>query len=144
MKAVRKHVREKWILLYVERWLKAPFQWSDGRTEPRTAGTPQGGVISPLLANLFMHYTFDRWIQTNYPYCPFKRYADDTVVHCETEAQARFVLDKIQERMQECRLELHPVKTKIVYCNPYMYLVYLNATTFINSGYTYYVNSSKR
>ena len=137
MKAVRKHVQKKWILLYIERWLKAPFQWIDGRTEPRTAGTPQGGVISPVLANLFMHYTFDRWMQTNYSYCPFERYADDTVVHCESEAQARFILDKIQERMQQCRLELHPIKTKIVYCKDKDRQGGFGNTEFDFLGYTF-------
>lgn len=115
MKAVKKHVSERWILLYIERWLKTPFQSKDGLTL-RTAGTPQGGVISPVLSNLFMHYAFDIWMQRNYPNCPFERYADDTVVHCKTEKQAKFILGAINRRMDECRLQLHPVKTKIVYC----------------------------
>ena len=116
MKAVRLHVNERWNLLYIERWLRAPFEDSNHMQIERTAGTPQGGVISPVLANLFMHYAFDKWMQINYPYCPFERYADDTVVHCKTEAQANFILDKIRKRMKECKLELHPEKTKIVYC----------------------------
>lgn len=115
MKAVRKHTKEAWILLYVERWLKTPFS-RNGEMQARKAGTPQGGVISPLLANLFMHYTFDEWMKRKYPYCPFERYADDTVIHCKTEAQAKFILDKVRERMKEHKLELHPIKTKIVYC----------------------------
>lgn len=115
MRAVRRHVNEAWITLYIERWLKAPFS-RNGEIIPRIAGTPQGGVISPVLANLFMHYVFDEWMKRNYPYCPFERYADDTVIHCKSEAQARFILDKVRERMGACRLELHPEKTKIVYC----------------------------
>ena len=116
MKAVRRHVQEPWILLYIERWLKAPFALEEGTEEPRKAGTPQGGVISPLLANLFMHYVFDEWMKREYPYCPFERYADDIVIHCKSEAQAEFILDKVKERMEQCKLELHPQKTKIVYC----------------------------
>ena len=82
----------------------------------RTAGTPQGGVISPLLANIFMHHAFDDWLARNFPCLQFERYADDAIVHCMSEAQARYVLDALGERMKQCGLELHPVKTKIVYC----------------------------
>ncbi len=116
MKAVRKHTEEKWILLYVERWLKAPAQLADGTQVLREKGTPQGGVISPLLANLFMHYTFDEWMKRNYPNNPFERYADDVVVHCNTEEEAKKLLEAIRERLKQCKLELHPDKTKIVYC----------------------------
>jgi RNA-directed DNA polymerase len=115
MKAVRKHVKERWILLYIERWLKAPFQTETGEIIPRTAGTPQGGVISPILANLFMHYAFDLWMAINHKN-PFERYADDTLVHCRTEQEARQLLAHIDKRLKDCRLELHPIKTKIVYC----------------------------
>ncbi len=116
MLAVRKHTEETWVLLYVERWLKAPVQLMDGTIEERTRGTPQGGVISPLLANLFLHYTFDHWMQSNYPSNPFERYADDSVVHCDSKAQAMALKSAIAERMEQCGLELHPQKTKIVYC----------------------------
>ena len=116
MKAVRRHTSEKWILLYIERWLKAPAQAVDGTITPRDRGTPQGGVISTLLANLFMHYAFDEWMRRNNPNNPFERYADDVVVHCSTEKEAKELLDAIGSRIQECKLELHPVKTKIVYC----------------------------
>jgi RNA-directed DNA polymerase len=116
MKAVRKHTDKKWILLYVERWLKAPSQQPEGTLVQRDKGTPQGGVISPLLANLFLHYVFDEWMKRNHPDCPFERYADDVVVHCNTEAQAQKLLGEIRKRMAECKLELHPDKTKIVYC----------------------------
>lgn len=116
MKAVRRHTSEKWILLYIERWLKAPAQAADGTITPRDRGTPQGGVISTLLANLFMHYAFDKWMLIHYPNNPFERYADDVVIHCNTEMEAKELLEAVGKRMQECKLELHPVKTKIIYC----------------------------
>jgi RNA-directed DNA polymerase len=114
--AVRKHAPEPWIVLYIERWLKAPRQEEDGRLVPREKGTPQGGVISPLLANLFLHYALDRWLAENYPQVPFERYADDAIVHCRTERQAQEMRKAIAERLRSCGLELHPEKTKIVYC----------------------------
>lgn len=116
MKAVKHHTQEKWILLYVERWLKAPMILKEGTVVKREKGTPQGGVISPLLANLFMHYVFDKWIEREYPGCPFVRYADDMVIHCETERQAKELRVALEQRLAECNLELHPEKTKIVYC----------------------------
>ena len=116
MRAIRKHTEDKWVLLYVERWLKAPVQLMNGEVEERTMGTPQGGVISPLLANLFLHYSFDYWMQGNYPLNPFERYADDVVAHCRTEAEAMQLKTEIAKRMEQCGLELHPEKTKIVYC----------------------------
>lgn len=116
MRAVRKHAKDSWVLLYVKRWLKAPVQIMDGEIEERTMGTPQGGVISPLLANLFLHYAFDYWMQSSHPSNPFERYADDIVVHCETEAEAVKLKSEIAKRMERCGLELHPEKTKIVYC----------------------------
>jgi group II intron reverse transcriptase/maturase len=116
MKAVDMHVEEGWIKLYILRWLKAPFVNENGEIVERTSGTPQGGVISPLLANLFMHYAFDVWIKENFPNCPFERYADDGVVHCKTEREAMDVLNRLNQRMKECKLELHPDKTRIIYC----------------------------
>jgi len=116
MKAVRKHTDESWILLYIERWLKAPVRFPDGSQKMSDTGTPQGGVISPLLANLFLHYTFDIWMSRNYPVNPFERYADDVVVHCKTLVEAEHLKSAITTRMRECKLELHPEKTKIVYC----------------------------
>jgi RNA-directed DNA polymerase len=116
MRAVRKHTDSKWVVLYIERWLKAPVQMADGTLCSREKGTPQGGVISPLLANLFLHYAFDMWIQKNYPHIPFERFADDVVCHCTSEAQAKSVQAAIERRFAQCRLELHPQKTKIVYC----------------------------
>ena len=104
------------MVLYIERWLKAPVQEEDGQLVPREKGTPQGGVISPLLANLFLHYAFDRWLAAHYPQVPFERFADDVIVHCRTEKQAQEVGKAIAARLQDCGLELHPEKTKIVYC----------------------------
>ena len=116
LRAVKKHATEKWVLLYVERWLKAPAQEEDGQLVPREKGTPQGGVISPLLSNLFLHYAFDRWMAEKYPQAPFERFADDAIVHCRTEAEAQEIWAAITARLKECGLELHPEKTKIVYC----------------------------
>ena len=116
MKTVRWHTKERWLLLYVERWLKAPFQKDDGTLVARTKGTPQGGVASPVLANLFLHYVFDLWMKRNYPLLPFCRYADDGIVHCRTESEAQSLKKALEERFKECKLELHPVKTRIVYC----------------------------
>ena len=116
MKAVRKHTEENWILLYIERWLKTPVQLSDGTIEESVKGTPQGGVISPLLANLFLHYAFDAWMGRSYPTNPFERYADDVVVHCRTQVEAEHLKAAISDRLKECKLELNPEKTKIVYC----------------------------
>ncbi len=116
MRAVRKHTDCKWILLYIERWLKAPVQMEDGTLVNRVKGTPQGGVASPLLANLFLHYAFDEWMRRKYPSIPFERYADDIIVHCRSERQAEWIKSEIEGRLLECKLELHPEKTKIVYC----------------------------
>ncbi|MDA8119281.1 MAG: group II intron reverse transcriptase/maturase [Gammaproteobacteria bacterium] len=116
MKAVTHHVKDRWMLLYIERWLKAPFMAADGTCIPRDQGTPQGGVVSPLLMNLFMHYTFDTWMRRHFPHNPFARYADDAVIHCRTESEAREVLQAIDLRLRACRLTLHPEKSKIVYC----------------------------
>jgi RNA-directed DNA polymerase len=116
MRAVRKHTDCKWILLYIERWLKAPVRCEDGTLQQRDTGTPQGGVVSPLLANIFLHHAFDAWMAKEYSYIPFERYADDIVAHCNTKNQAHFMLGKIVERLKACKLEVHPDKTEIVYC----------------------------
>jgi RNA-directed DNA polymerase len=115
-RAVAHHTDSPWIRLYIARWLRAPVQKPDGTVEQRTRGTPQGGVVSPLLANLFLHYAFDYWMQRTFPSIPFERYADDAIVHCRSERQARMVLDAIRRRFEQCGLELHPTKTRIVYC----------------------------
>jgi RNA-directed DNA polymerase len=116
MKAVSSHIREGWILLYIERWLTAPFETTDGERLPRERGTPQGGVVSPIMMNLFMHYTFDAWMKRVNPSCPFVRYADDAVVHCRTRKQAEEVMRSIALRLADCGLTMHPEKSKVVYC----------------------------
>ena len=115
LRAVRKHVKCKWALIYIERWLKAPME-QDGIRKERTLGTPQGGVISPILSNLFLHYTFDLWMKRTHPDLPWCRYADDGLVHCRTEQEAEALKAELRARLAECHLELHPTKTKIVYC----------------------------
>lgn len=116
IRALRKHCQIPWVLLYVERWLKAPMETTEGVLTERAAGTPQGGVISPLLANLFLHYAFDRWVSENLRVVPFCRYADDGVLHCKSKVQAEVVMEKIRARFHQCGLELHPEKTQIIYC----------------------------
>ena len=116
MKALRHHCKNRWVLLYVERWLKAPLQGSDGELVARSSGTPQGGVVSPLLANLFLHYVFDAWVRRTMPRVPFCRYADDGLLHCKSKKQAEYVMNRIRDRLQECGLEIHPLKSRIVYC----------------------------
>jgi group II intron reverse transcriptase/maturase len=116
LRALRCHTDCKWVLLYVERWLKAPVQLEDGSLEARDKGTPQGGVVSPLLSNLFLHYVFDQWMQKHYPEIPFERYADDGICHCKTLAQAQELRAALERRFAECHLELHPQKTRVVYC----------------------------
>ncbi len=116
MKAVRTHIKDRWVLLYIERWLKAPFEAEFGVSVLREKGTPQGGVVSPILMNLFMHYAFDAWMQKSHPRCPFARYADDAVVHCRSQAAAERLLAEIDERLAHCKLQMHPQKSKVVYC----------------------------
>ncbi len=116
MKAVRKHTDEKWVLLPIERWLKAPVKMTDGTQKHPEKGTRQWGVISPLLANLFLHYAFDQWMVRENPTISFERYADDAVCHCVSRAQAEKLQQVLNERMNSVGLELHPEKTKIVYC----------------------------
>lgn len=137
MKAVEKHVEEKWVKLYIERWLVAPFETSEGDIIERKSGTPQGGVISPVLANLFMHYAFDVWMKTNYPDCPFERYADDAIVHCKTLGKTERVLKSLEIRMDEIGLELHPEKTRIAYCKDEDRKEDYPRTEFEFLGYTY-------
>jgi len=137
MKAVRHHVKSKWALLYIERWLQAPTLSTDNILQPRTVGTPQGGVISPLLMNLFMHYAFDVWISKTSPKCPFARYADDAVVHCHSRAQAEFLLNAIGKRLKQCKLTLHPTKSKIVYCRDSNRQLVYPLTQFTFLGFTF-------
>jgi group II intron reverse transcriptase/maturase len=116
LRAVRRHTDCKWVLLYVERWLKAPASMPDGTLVNREKGTPQGAVVSPVLANLFLHYAFDRWMKEHHPDIPFERYADDVICHCRSEAQACALREALEARLAACKLQLHPQKTKIVYC----------------------------
>jgi RNA-directed DNA polymerase len=137
MRAVRMHCQNPWVLLYVERWLKAPMETADGQRIERTRGTPQGGVVSPLLANLFLHYAFDRWVARHLRSVRFCRYADDGVVHCKSLVQAQLVLSKIAERFRQCGLELHPDKTRIVYCRDINRPATYPTTQFTFLGYTF-------
>jgi len=116
MRAVEKHIKCDWILLYIKRWLTAPMQLEDGTRIERSKGTPQGGVVSPVLANLFLHYGFDAWMAREHPDLPWCRYADDGLVHCRTQSEAEALKAKLAARLAECHLEMHPDKTKIVYC----------------------------
>ena len=116
MKALKKHTDNKWILLYVQRWLTAPLQTEEGKLIERNKGVPQGGVVSPILSNLFLHYVFDKWMERNFPEMKWCRYADDGLVHCKTYKDAQEVKAKLEQRFNECKLELHPIKTKIIYC----------------------------
>lgn len=116
MKAVKKHTSNPWLLLYIERWMTAPVQQADGSVVARTRGVPQGGVISPVLSNLFMHYAFDVWMSREHPDSPWCRYADDGLAHCRTQREAEQLKVALENRLHECGLEMHPVKTKIVYC----------------------------
>lgn len=116
LRAVRKHVTCAWALLYIERWLTVPMQQEDGTRVERTRGTPQGGVVSPILANLFMHYAFDAWMARTFPNLPWCRYADDGLVHCRSEKEACALRDALATRLAACGLEMHPTKTKVVYC----------------------------
>lgn len=116
LKALKHHCKIKWVLLYVERWLKAPMQMEDGLLLTRVKGTPQGGIISPILANLFLHYAFDAWVRRELPNMPFCRYADDGLLHCVSHSQAKYAFSRISQRFKECGLEIHPDKSRIVYC----------------------------
>jgi RNA-directed DNA polymerase len=137
LKAVAHHTDERWVLLYIERWLKAPVQMPDGTLVAREKGTPQGSPISPLLANLFMHYAFDHWMDREHPGCPFERYADDIVAHCDTEAQAHELRAAIADRLGALGLELHPDKTRVVYCKDATRRAEAEHTSFDFLGYTF-------
>ena len=120
MKGLERHVDEHWVLLYVKRWLEAPVLECSGHLRVKEgSGTPQGGVISPLLANLFLHYVLDQWLSTYHPEVSFVRYADDVIIHCKSEEQAKSVLKSVRERLKDCKLKLHDGKTQIVHCQDY-------------------------
>jgi hypothetical protein len=137
VKAVEAHTDAPWVLLYVQRWLAALLQQPDGTLTARHRGTPQGSAVSPVLANLFMHYAFDMWLTRTHPEVVFERYADDAVVHCTSEAQARHVLAGIAGRMTQVGLTLHPDKTGIVYCKDNNRPARFERTAFTFLGYTF-------
>ena len=137
MKALRHHCDCRWVLLYVERWLKAPLQQRDGSLTARDKGTPQGGVVSPILANLFLHYAFDAWVRRRMPRIPFCRYADDGLLHCKSRRQAEYVMRAISKRFRECGLEIHPDKSCIVYCKDVNRQEEYPRISFTFLGYTF-------
>ena len=137
MKAVELHTDEKWLKLYIRRWLKTPFATKEGILTERKSGTPQGGVISPVLANIFLHYAFDVWMERNYPIAPFAIYADDAIIHCKSEKEAKEIKEALNQRMKQCKLELHPDKTRIVYCKDEDRTEDYPITQFDFLGYTY-------
>ena len=144
VKAVEAHTDAPWALLYVRRWLMAPLQLPDGTLVQRDRGTPQGSALSPVLANLFMHYAFDAWLAREYPGVWFERYADDAVVHCVTERQAREVLAALGDRMEQVGLRLHPAKTKIVYCKDSVRRASYEHTSFTFLGFTFRPRGMRR
>jgi group II intron reverse transcriptase/maturase len=137
IKAVEANTDEPWVLLYVKRWLEAPMQQSDGCLVKRDRGTPQGSAVSPMLANLFLHYAFDAWMAREFPAVPFERYVDDAVVHCVSESQAQRVLAAIGARMEQVGLRLHPQKTRIVYCRDGKRRATYEHTAFTFLGFTF-------
>lgn len=137
LKAVEKHSPERWMVLYIERWLKAPVQHQDGKKEENKCGTPQGGVISPLLANLYLHYAFDKWMGREFPHTKFERYADDLVIHCESQDESERVKEALKNRLAECGLQLHPEKTKSVYCKDSSRTANYDRISFTFLGYTF-------
>ena len=143
LRAVKKHTNCKWILLYIERWLKAPIQMEDGSLIARASGSPQGSVISPLISNIFMHHAFDEWMRNKFSHLSFERYADDAVVHCRTENQAHYVRDAIAKRLAQCKLELHKEKTRIVYCKDEKRSGSFDHERFDFLGYTFRPRSAR-
>ncbi|WP_460751983.1 group II intron reverse transcriptase/maturase [Myceligenerans cantabricum] len=143
VKAVQAHTDQPWIVLYVKRWLAAPVQRPDGSLVERDRGTPQGSAVSPVLANLFLHYAFDTWMAREFPGVPFERYADDAVVHCVSQAQARLVRQAIEDRMVEVGLRLHPAKTRIVYCRDGRRRGEHETTSFTFLGYTFRARAAR-
>ena len=137
LKALRHHCDERWVLLLVERWLTAPLQGRDGRQDPRIVGTPQGGPLSPVLANLFLHYALDHWLTTHHPSVPFCRYADDGILHCRTETEAIQMREHVAARLRDCGLEMHPDKTRVVYCKDSNRIGSYENVQFDFLGYTF-------
>lgn len=143
LRAVARFTSSKWILLYVERWLKAKIVSKDGEETRPTCGSPQGGVISPLLANIFMHLAFDSWMEKNYPAINFERYADDIVVHCRSHTQLQMIQEEIRKRLEKCKLQLNATKTKIVYCRDSNRGGSWDCTSFDFLGHTFRPRSAR-
>jgi RNA-directed DNA polymerase len=144
MLALEKHVSEKWCLMYIERWLQTPVQTKTGElVEKQGKGTPQGGVISPLLANLFLHYAMDKWLEQTHSAVRYVRYADDAVLHCKSKVQAEYVLRNVRKRMKQCGLELHPEKTRLVYCKDYRRQEQHESVKFDFLGYSFQPRTAK-
>ena len=143
MRAVKRHVTEKWMLLYIERWLRVPYETMQGERIERSMGVPQGSVIGPVLANLYMHYVFDKWMQIHYPQQPFERYADDIICHCRTKAEAEMMRSVIKNRLTECKLKLNEEKTRIVYCKSSFKRGEHESIAFDFLGYTFRPRKAK-
>jgi group II intron reverse transcriptase/maturase len=143
VRAVEAHAEVPWVVLYVKRWLTAPMQFADGTVQQRDRGTPQGSAVSPVLANLFMHYAFDMWMAREFPTIRFERYADDAVVHCVTERQVRYLVAAIGDRMDQVGLRLHPDKTKIVYCQDAKRRLDYERTAFTFLGFTFRTRTAR-
>ena len=144
VKAVQAHTDQPWVVLYVRRWLSAPLRLPDGTLQQRTLGTPQGSAVSPVLANLFLHYAFDAWMRREFPGVPFERYVDDAVVHCVSRSQAVHLRQAIADRMEEVGLQLHPDKTRIVYCKDGTRKLDFEHISFTFLGFTFHARSARR
>ena len=137
IRALERHVKCRWAMMYIKRWLSVPYQLKDGTQVERTKGVPQGSVVGPILANLFLHYTFDEWMRRNHSNISFERYADDTICHCVSQKQAEFIHRAIKKRFAECKLELNEEKTKIVYCKRNHRNIEYECIQFDFLGYTF-------
>lgn len=143
VKAVAHHTEDRWVLLYVRRWLAAPLVAADGTVVQRDRGTPQGSAVSPVLANLFLHYAFDAWMAREFPTIEFERYVDDAVVHCADERQARMLREAITDRLASVGLQVHPDKTRIVYCKDGTRRGSYEQTAFTFLGFTFRARAAR-